>query len=106
MQMAEVAGEPNAETLISLLQRLPDGLARYELRPSTGQKHQLRAQMSALGLPLLGDRIYPLLQADEAQPSFERPLQLLAREIAFTDPLTGQARRFHSALRLPSCVLP
>lgn len=106
MQMAEVAGEPNAETLISLLQRLPGGLARYELRPSTGQKHQLRAQMSALGLPLLGDRIYPLLQPDEAQPSFERPLQLLAREIAFTDPLTGQARRFHSALRLPSCVLP
>ncbi|MFN3809568.1 MAG: pseudouridine synthase [Roseateles asaccharophilus] len=106
MQMQEVAGEPNAETLISLLQCLPGGLARYELRPSTGQKHQLRAQMSALGLPLLGDRIYPLLQPDEAQPSFERPLQLLAREIAFTDPLTGQARRFHSALRLPSCTLP
>ncbi len=69
-------------------------------------KRKLPPRVSAAFQPLLGDRIYPLLQPDEAQPSFERPLQLLAREIAFTDPLTGQARRFHSALRLPSCVLP
>ncbi|WP_349741240.1 pseudouridine synthase [Roseateles cavernae] len=100
MQMAEVAGEPNAETHIALLERLGEGLARYELRPSTGQKHQLRAQMSALGLPIVGDRIYPRLLPEQAEPDYTQPLQLLAREIAFVDPITGQARAFCSARTL------
>jgi tRNA pseudouridine32 synthase / 23S rRNA pseudouridine746 synthase len=100
MQMEEVAGEPNAETDIALIERLDEGLARYELRPSTGQKHQLRAQMSALGLPLLGDRIYPQLQPEQAVPDYARPLQLLAREIGFSDPLTGQQRYFRSRRQL------
>lgn len=100
MQMQELAGEPNAETQIELLQMLPGGLAHYALRPLTGRKHQLRAQMSALGLPIVGDRIYPVLQPAQDRPDFERPLQLLARALAFTDPCTGQARRFESALRL------
>ncbi|MGN6828846.1 pseudouridine synthase [Paucibacter sp. M5-1] len=107
MQMAEVAGEPNAETHIALLERLGDSLARYELRPSTGQKHQLRAQMSALGLPIVGDRIYPVLLPEQVEPDYTRPLQLLAREIAFTDPVTGQARAFCSARTLsPAAAAP
>ncbi|MCX2862170.1 pseudouridine synthase [Paucibacter sp. PLA-PC-4] len=100
MQMEEVAGEPNAETDIAMIERLGRDLARYELRPRTGQKHQLRAQMSMLNLPLLGDRIYPLLQADTTVPDYTQPLQLLAREVAFTDPLDGRPRRFSSHLRL------
>lgn len=100
MQMEEVAGvEPNAETLIALIERLGDR-GRYELRPRTGQKHQLRVHMSALGLPIHGDRIYPVLQPEEAVPDFSEPLQLLAREIAFVDPLSGLSRRFVSGLRL------
>jgi tRNA pseudouridine32 synthase / 23S rRNA pseudouridine746 synthase len=94
MQMQVVAGEPNAETHIDLVEHLPGGLARYELRPLTGQRHQLRAQMNALGLPILGDRIYPVLQPHENPPRFDAPLQLLAREIAFTDPVTGAQRHF------------
>lgn len=100
MQMQEVAGESNAETRISLMKQLNDGLAHYELRPRTGIKHQLRAQMSALGLPIVGDRIYPVLQAEEATPDYSQPLQLLARSIAFADPVTGQRRQFDSGLRL------
>lgn len=100
MQMRVVDGEPNAITELSLLERLSDGWARYELRPLTGAKHQLRAQMCALGLPLRGDRIYPRLQPVEEPPSFDAPLQLLAREIGFRDPLTGQARHFVSARQL------
>ena len=100
MQMEEVAvGEANAETHIALIERLGDS-ARYELRPRTGQKHQLRVHMSALGLPIFGDRIYPVLQPEEAQPDFSEPLKLLAREIAFADPLTGERRRFVSVLKL------
>lgn len=98
MQMAEVPGEPNAETLIRCLRPLASGRALYELRPVTGQKHQLRAHMSALGLPLAGDRIYPVLQP--VREDFADPLQLLAREIAFTDPITGEARRYRSERQL------
>ena len=100
MQMQTVDGEPNAETAIALLERLPGGLARYELRPATGRKHQLRAQLSALGLPIVGDRIYPRLLPEPALPDYAEPLRLLAREIAFTDPLDGRLRRFRSARRL------
>lgn len=95
LQMQVVDGEPNAETWIDLVERLPGGLARYELRPHTGARHQLRAQMNALGLPLVGDRVYPVLQPHENPPRFDAPLQLIAREIGFTDPVTG-ARRYFS----------
>ncbi len=98
MQMAEVPGEPNAETQIRCLRRLGQGRALYELHPLTGQKHQLRAQMCALGLPLAGDRIYPVLQPP--REDFDAPLQLLARAIAFTDPVTGERRAYRSTRQL------
>jgi tRNA pseudouridine32 synthase/23S rRNA pseudouridine746 synthase len=97
MQMQVVDGEPNAETLVDLvepLQGAQQGLARYELRPHTGARHQLRAQMNALGLPIVGDRVYPVLQPHENPPGFDAPLQLVAREISFMDPFTGQFRVF------------
>ena len=99
MQMEEVAGPANAQTRIALLER-QGPWARYELRPHTGQKHQLRAHMSALGLPILGDRIYPVLHAEEREPSFLNPLQLLAQTLCFDDPISGQRREFHSQLHL------
>jgi tRNA pseudouridine32 synthase/23S rRNA pseudouridine746 synthase len=99
MQMQVVAGEPNAETRIECLQRLDAGLALYRLTPLTGRKHQLRAQMAALGLPLVGDRLYPQL-LPEAPDDFRRPLQLLARSLRFVDPIDGRERCFKSAQRL------
>ena len=107
MQVVEVAGEPNAETRIELLRREGD-CALYRLSPRTGQTHQLRVHMNALGLPLRGDRIYPdLLPEPEAgqAPDYSRPLQLLAREIAFADPVTGQPRHFVSRRSLEISVL-
>ncbi len=104
-----VDGEPNAQTQMELIRRLPmrsaDGqeLALYRLIPLTGRRHQLRAQLNALGMPIVGDRIYPRLwpePAADAPPDYAQPLQLLAREIAFTDPLSGENRRFVSGRRL------
>ena len=98
MQMHEVAGEPNAETDIALLETKGE-LARYALRPATGQKHQLRAQMAALGMPIINDLIYPVLQPDlppGVAPDYGQPLQLLAKSVEFTDPVTGQKRYFES----------
>ena len=99
MQMEELAGEANAETQITLLAQHGES-ASYELRPLTGQKHQLRAHMNALGLPIQGDRIYPQLWPEQAQPDYSEPLQLLAKSIAFTDPCTGQQRAFETRLTL------
>ncbi|MBI2750065.1 MAG: pseudouridine synthase [Burkholderiales bacterium] len=98
MQQTEVAGPPNAITHIHPLE-VQGAWARYALKPVTGQRHQLRVHMTALGLPIRFDGIYPTL-TPEGSADFERPLQLLARSIAFTDPLTGAAHRFESRRRL------
>lgn len=99
MQMRVVAGEPNAETRVELIGRVGDSLAHYRLTPHTGRKHQLRVHMNGLGLPIVGDRIYPRLSPEPppgTAPDYSQPLQLLAREIGFVDPVTGEARHFIS----------
>lgn len=94
MQQTEVAGPPNALTHITPLE-VHGTLARYALKPVTGHRHQLRVHMAALGLPLIGDGIYPVL-TPEGTADYNNPLQLLARSLAFTDPLSGQPRQFES----------
>ena len=98
----EVPGEPNSETRIELLETR-GMLARYRLMPVSGKTHQLRVHMNALGLPIVGDLFYPHVlnsRAQQADDDYSRPLQLLARAIAFVDPVTGEQRRFESARRL------
>lgn len=97
-RMREAAGEPNSETRIELLGR-GEGAWRYALFPHTGRKHQLRVQMAALGAPILGDTLYPVL-AEQADDDYRHPLQLLAQGLAFVDPLCGEPRRFESRLQL------
>ena len=94
MQQMEVDGEPNTLTHIAPLQ-VHGKLARYELKPVTGHRHQLRVHMAALGLPIVGDGIYPRL-TPEGQVDYARPLQLLAKSIEFVDPLSGVLRRFET----------
>ncbi|MDB5888092.1 MAG: Pseudouridine synthase [Rhodocyclales bacterium] len=98
MQMREVDGEANAETHVELLEVQGD-LARYGLSPLTGRKHQLRAHCAALGIPILNDLIYPKLFAEDSD-DHARPLQLLAKSIAFRDPVTHAARSFSSTRAL------
>ncbi len=94
----EVEGPPNAETRVELVEHA-GGLGRYRLVPTTGRTHQLRLHMAGLGVPILGDDFYPTLR-DRPLDDWSDPLQLLAAEIAFTDPLTGRPRHFTSGLRL------
>ena len=103
MQMQTLEGEPNAETHVALIERIGPDLARYRLTPRTGRKHQLRAHMSALGVPIVGDRLYPQMlpeAAPDAEPDYSQPLQLLSREFGFLDPLSGQERLFTSRRKL------
>jgi len=94
----EVEGAANSETQIHVMEKRGN-LARYALSPVTGKKHQLRVHMNALGLPILNDRMYPPV-ANTPDDDYRAPLQLLAKSIAFTDPMTGQARQFESRLAL------
>ena len=76
-------------------------LARYLLKPLTGQRHQLRVHMNSLGLPLINDQFYPqVLRHDNEQDDFNKPLQLLAQTITFKDPVTAASRSFRSSRQL------
>ncbi|MFC8734378.1 pseudouridine synthase [Luteimicrobium sp. NPDC057192] len=115
LRAAEVPGEPNAESRVSLVasRPWPDDVARppwapadvapdlglYRLEPRTGRTHQLRLHLARLGVPILGDPFYPELR-DVAEDDWSDPLQLLARAVAFTDPFTRELRTFESRRRL------
>ncbi|MEU6354547.1 RluA family pseudouridine synthase [Streptomyces sp. NPDC047072] len=95
----EVEGEPNAVSRVEL-QEHRGGLGRYRLLPTTGQTHQLRVHMNTLGIPILGDPLYPVVTDPVPAGDFRDPLQLLARSLEFTDPVTGAEHRFRSARTL------
>jgi tRNA pseudouridine32 synthase/23S rRNA pseudouridine746 synthase len=98
-----VPGAPvNAVTLVELESRVPGAgdLAVYRLTPYTGRTHQLRLHLHGLGIPIVDDPLYPVVR-ETSVDDFSRPLQLLAAELAFTDPVDGTPRRFTSVRRLP-----
>lgn len=105
----EVPGEPNSHTDIEVLKNFQDtpsekrpmaAICLYQLRPLTGRKHQLRVHLNALGTPILNDSYYPARPAEPQPDDYSKPLQLLARSIAFVDPVSGQQREFVSKRQL------
>ena len=94
----EVVGEPNAHTTIRLISRR-GSVGEFELTPHTGKTHQLRVHMNGLGMPLVGDPVYPVDLAPDPY-DFTSPLMLLAETLTFTDPLTGEARVFRTRMTL------
>lgn len=97
-RMHEVDGPANTQTRIDVMER-GGAWWRYVLVPSTGKKHQLRIHMAALGAPVVGDRLYPQLDSIAAD-DYSQPLQLLAKSLAFVDPLNGIERYFESRFEL------
>lgn len=92
--MKEAPGEPNSETVIDVIEHLPDATL-YRLWPHTGRKHQLRLHLASLGIPIINDAFYPVALPCK-QDDMSSPLKLLARAISFADPLTDEVRRFES----------
>ncbi|TFD47013.1 pseudouridylate synthase [Cryobacterium frigoriphilum] len=89
----------NAESLIEL-ETVSGAMGVYKLTPQTGRTHQLRMHMLGLGIAISGDPLYPIVQ-DIAVNDFSRPLQLLASQVRFTDPIDGEARQFDCVRTLP-----
>ena len=77
-------------------------VSRLELHPITGRTHQLRLHCAYLGCPILGDPQY----GSEASMAFSAGLGLetqllLAKQITFPHPVTGEAVTVTSQLCLP-----
>ena len=94
-----VDGPVNAISEIAEIRATARG-SEYRLIPQTGRTHQLRLHMAILGTPIAGDPLYPEVRPELAElpdaGDFSQPLRLVAHALAFTDPLTGQHRRFES----------
>lgn len=91
-------GEVNARSTIHLLE-IKGARAKFLLQPITGKTHQLRIHMCCIGFQILNDRFYPELQPQRPD-NYDTPLQLLAKEISFIDPVTGAAMVFQSEREL------
>ena len=98
LQAEVVDGAPNAETLVELVESR-GRYARYRLTPVTGKTHQLRVQLAALGLPILGDPLYPTV-LDVDPGDFSTPLELVAKRLCFIDPIDQAPREYTSRFTL------
>ncbi|PCI75022.1 MAG: pseudouridine synthase [SAR86 cluster bacterium] len=97
-RMQIVDGEANSSSVIRCLEHYEEK-ALFELKPITGKTHQLRLHMQSLGFPILHDNYYPLLQPKSVD-DYARPLQLLAKELRFIDPVSQRPRVFSSDAEL------
>ena len=69
------------------VQAKTEDLTRVRIQLQTGRTHQIRAQFSGRGMPLVGDRKYSLLE-DECE------IALWSYRLAFTHPGTGKPMEF------------
>lgn len=64
-----------------------EGLSKVSIELLTGRTHQIRAQFSSRGLPLVGDRKYSTLEDD-------CEIALWSWQLRFTHPTTGEKLSF------------
>ena len=65
-----------------------DRATLVEVRPRTGRTHQIRVHLSAIGHPILGDRVYGGGGDDARRLGLDRPF-LHSWRVAFEHPITG-----------------
>lgn len=77
-----------AQTAFSVVERL-ERETLLAARPRTGRTHQIRAHLSSIGHPILGDRAYGGGGDDAKRLGLTRPF-LHARRLALSHPITGE----------------
>ena len=86
-----IVQEPGKDVQEALLEykvlNRTDSLSRVQIRLLTGRTHQIRAQFSGRGYPLVGDRKYSLLDDD-------CPIALWSYALSFAHPATGEKMTF------------
>jgi tRNA pseudouridine32 synthase/23S rRNA pseudouridine746 synthase len=98
-RMQLIPGGPvNSESIIDLIDRR-DGVGLFRLQPVTGKKHQLRVHLCEIGSGIIDDPLYSDY-SDIDGDDYQRPMQLLAHRLEFTDPVTGKQMEFRSRLSL------
>jgi tRNA pseudouridine32 synthase / 23S rRNA pseudouridine746 synthase len=92
-------GPANSESLIDLIGREGD-VGLFRLQPVTGKKHQLRVHLCEIGSGILNDPLYPDYVSKDTPEDYDQPMQLLAKQLEFTDPVSGKLMEFQSKLSL------
>ena len=86
-----IVQEPGKDVQEALLEykvlNRTDSLSRVQIRLLTGRTHQIRAQFSGRGYPLVGDRKYSLLDDN-------CPIALWSYALSFSHPATGEKMTF------------
>lgn len=98
MQGRVTEGTPNAITDIQMIGGVKEdgNMSLYRIRPLTGKTHQIRVTMAHLGIPIVGDPLYPRIMSIAEEQERTVPLQLLAESLVFADPFDGDMVRVRS----------
>jgi 23S rRNA pseudouridine1911/1915/1917 synthase len=90
-RMAVVAGGREARTQYTVVKYIGD-YTLLEVKPETGRTHQIRVHLSAIGFPVVGDKVYGV-----KSPYLSRQF-LHASRLGFRLPSTGEYVEFTSDL--------
>jgi len=90
-RMAVVASGREARTLYDVIRYL-GGYTLLEVKTETGRTHQIRVHLSAIGYPVVGDRVYGVKSA------YLERLFLHACRLGFKLPRSGEYQEFTSEL--------
>ena len=85
--VTEPAKDVQEAILTYQIQAKTETLSRVRIQLQTGRTHQIRAQFSGRGLPLVGDRKYSLLEDD-------CEIALWSYRLAFDHPASGERMEF------------
>jgi 23S rRNA pseudouridine1911/1915/1917 synthase len=102
VDLQQVGAHPRAKEAVTEVQ-LTERLGEYSLlscTPRTGRRHQIRAHLHSVGLPVVGDSLYRArAQTRSRAPKLPRDRQALhAAELGFAHPRSGQPVRFRAPL--------
>lgn len=101
----EIDGKKARSTFTCLHYDERQDYSLVDVKIDSGRKHQIRKHAASIGLPVVGDRLHGIWQNQaviDSSDNLDVNLQLCAVSLAFTCPLSGQARLF----KLPEHLKP